>query len=285
MKKKIKTLVTVIAATVAIILPADICSLKAFAAEPATFHITYDRDSDPNGDGWYVSLWLPESDPSFDDEQAPKVMDFFYGQVKAGDLVVVNNSETSVPALDLGKTRLGNVVLSTGTEFVMIQAGSIDVFDALPGSSGSISASIANANLYDPASINFNNDVGNIVITSSEEDIVGTVGCSGTVGSLTYKLSNGNSDTLYNFKKDTLHIEYGKVQTAEENYSTEPSAAPQPTAAPAAPSQPSSGTSSNEYDQVPKTGDTNTAAWLLCAGALCMALSCVLRAKKSSRSF
>lgn len=284
MRKRIKTLVTVIAAAATVILPSGMCSLKTFAAEPATFHISYVPVDENDTEGWSVTTWLPESDPDFEDNQDVRELQFFFNEVKDGDLVVIHNSDSSAPRLDLGTTRLSNLVLDSGSDFTMIQAGIIDVFDVMPESSCSISASIVTAKLYDPALINFNNDVANIVITSSEDYIVGTIGCSGTVGSLTCNFSDGTSDTMYNFKKNTLSIDDGRVQTSDEDYSTEPSsAAPQPPAAPAAPQQPSSGTSSDEYDQVPKTGDTNTAAWLLCAGALCMALSCGLRGKKVSR--
>lgn len=274
MMKKIKSLVTVIAVAAALILPAGMCTLKASAAEPASFHIAYD----PSNGGWYVHEWKPSAGE--DDSPGPRVIQFFYNEVKDGDVVVVSNNDASAPLLNLGSVKLSNLTLMLDSDFTMIQAGGITELYTLNGSSCSITAPVTNAYIYDRNVVQFNDIVQNIIVKSDEEDFTSTIGASGTVGSFNVTLSNNTSYTLYNFKKGSLIMQEGSLLTDAEDYSKAPSAAP---AATAAPQLPSAGNPSDEYDKVPKTGDVNPVVWLFCAGAFCMALSCVLRGRKSSR--
>lgn len=275
MMKKIKTLVTVIAAAAAMILPAGVCGLRASAAEPATFHFWYDQEDHE----WYVVKWKPS--PEADEDVSRHVLQFFYNEVKDGDVVVVSNEDSDAPQLELGSVKLSNVTLLGDSAFTMIQAGSIQDFFALDGSECAITAPITNAYIYDNTLTQLNNNVQNILVTPREVKNTSTIGCAGTVGSLKVAFPNNTSYTLYNFREGTMLIRDGELMTSDEDYSSDPPASSTP--APSATSKPSSsGNSADEYDHVPKTGETNVVVWLLCAGALCMALSCVLR--KTSKS-
>ncbi len=264
--KKMKTLITMFAAAAAMILLPASTSLKASAEAPNTFYIEYDSD----GSSWYV---LTQGEDENTPDTVPKVLGFFYNEVKEGDYVVITNRNAETELLDLGSTRLGNVTITTGSAFTMVKAAGITDFYALANSSCSITAPITNAYVYDPAVANFNNDVQNLFVVATDSDFSSDIGCAGTVGTMKMTDINGNNYSLYNFTSGSFGIVNGLVSSPEGSYSLTPSSTPAQTPAPA-PSKPAS---SGEYDQVPKTGEANTAAWLLCAAALFMAASCGIR--------
>ncbi len=224
--RRIKTFVTLFAAAAALILLPGVFTLKASAAEPATFYIDYD----PDGYGWYV---LVEADMADRDNAPPKVMQAFYNTVKDGDAVVVSCYHDNAPQLDLGTARLGNVTVLQDTSFIMIKAAHIVDFFALGKSFCSISAPVTNAYIYDPAVVNFNDNVKDILVNVDSGASTSSIGCSGTVGSLKVLFTGNNSSyTLYDFKKDSLSFEDGYLQTPAYLFST----------VPVAPTQPSGGT-------------------------------------------
>lgn len=265
--KRIKALATTLAAAAAMILLPCTSALTVSAEEPTTYYIQYDSDSGE----WRYEI---NEDGSYGESGYTRELYYYYENVKDGDIVVVSNDDPSAPQLDLGTVRLSNLTILFDTAFSTIKAGSIDDFYALSRSQSSVSAPIANAHVYDPAVANFNDNVQNIIVSVSEDDFTSTVGCGGTVGCLQVNLADQTSYTLYNFRKDTLVIRDGSLQTPEECYSRTPSAAPatQPAA-----SAPSPSSSSDEYDEVPKTGEASPVMWLLCAAAICMVGSCCFR--------
>lgn len=265
--KRIKSLVTMFAAAATLVLLPCANTLTVSAEEPTTYFIQYDSD---------LNEWRYEvnGDGNYSETGYTRELYYYYENVKDGDVVVVANSNENAPQLDLGTVRLSNLTILFDTAFTMIKAGRIDDFYALSRSQSSITAPITNAHISDPAVVNFNDNVQNIFVTVTEAEPTSDVGCVGTVGCLQVSLADQTSYTLYNFQKSTLEIHDGSLQTPEEYYSRTPSAAaPQPT--------PGSGSSSNEYDSVPKTGDVSPVVWLLCAAAICMAGSYGFR--KASR--
>lgn len=208
--KKFKTFVTMLAAVTAMILLPGIFTLKASAAEPATYYIDYTPDN-----GWYVlteeddgGWYLLTEDGRKDIDNAPaKSMQYFYSKVKCGDVVVVTCYYENSPQLDLGKTRLGNVTLfANNSAFVMIKSAGIAEFHAMSDSISAISAPIINAYVYDPAVVNFNCNVKDInLIVEEGTQNSSVMGAIGTVESLKvlYK-ENNNSYTLYGFPKGTF---------------------------------------------------------------------------------
>lgn len=220
--KRIKTLVTMFAAVAALILLPGVFTLKASAAEPTTFYIDYDpdRDPDPNKYGWYV---LIEYDMEHRDDAQPKVMQYFYNAAKEGDIVVVSNYHDNAPQLDLGDVRLSNVTVLQNTSFTMIKAAYIKDFFALGKSFCSITAPVDNAYVYDPAVVNFNDNVKNILLNVDSGASTSSMGCGGTVDSLKVLFTTNNSSySLYNFKKDTFIFSEGKIETAPYLFSTVP---------------------------------------------------------------
>lgn len=214
--KRIKTFVTMFAALAAMILLPGASALKVSAAEPATYYIDYD----PDGYGWYV---LVEADMADRDNAPPKVMQFFYRDVRDGDAVVVSCYHDNAPQLDLGTARLGNVTILPDTSFIMVKAAHIVDFFALGKSFCSISAPITNAYVYDPAVVNFNDNVKDILLNVDSGASTSTLGGSGTVDSLTVYFSTNNSSySLYNFPKDTFSFKDGYINTPANLFSTVP---------------------------------------------------------------
>lgn len=214
--KKIKTFVTMLAAVAALILLPGVFTLKAAAAEPTTFYIDYD----PDGYGWYV---LVEADMANRDSAPPKVMQVFYNFAKDGDIVVVSNYHDNAPQLDLGNIRLGNVTVLQNTNFTMIKAAYIYDFFALSNSFCSISAPVNNAYVYDPAVVNFNDNVKNILVNVDSGISTSSIGCNGTVESLKVLFTTNNTSySLYDFKKDTFRFSDGVITTPPYLFSTVP---------------------------------------------------------------
>lgn len=238
--KKLKTFVTMLSAAAAMFFLPGIFTLNVSAEEPATFYISYD----PDNFGWYV---LVEADLADEDNAEQKVMQVFYNYAKDGDAVVVSCAYDGAPQLDLGTVRLSNVTILSNSSFIMIKAGHIHDFYALANSTSSISAPVTNAYVYDPAVVNFNNDVENILLNVDAAASTSSMGCTGTVGSVKVLFTyNNTSYSLYNFKKDTFFFKDGSLETSAGNFSGEPAAAtPSPT--PSATSQPAI-----SYDRIPK---------------------------------
>lgn len=238
--KKLKTFANMLAAVTAMFLLSGIFTLNVSAQEPATFYIDYD----PNGYGWYV---LVEADMADKENAQPKVMQVFYNYAKDGDAVVVSCSHDNAPQLDLGTVRLGNVTILPNSSFIMIKAAQIYDFFALANSSSSISAPVTNAYVYDPAVVNFNDNVQDILLNVDDSTSSSSMGCMGTVGSVKVLFTyNNTSYSLYNFKKDTFSFKDGRLETSAGNYSADPSPVtpapkPVPTSQPAA-----------SYDHIPK---------------------------------
>ena len=217
---KIKTFLTMFAAIAAMVLLPGAFTLKASAAERATYYIDYD----PGAKGWYV---LTEADTEDEENATPKVMQFFYNNVKSGDAVVVSCSYDGAPILDLGSTRLGNVTILPDSSFVMISSAGIADFYALAKSSSSISAPVINAYVYDPAVVNFNSNVQDILLTVDDWECSSSMGGLGTVGSLKVLFTDSNTSySLYNFKKGTFHFMDGSIRTDSSNFSASPAPSP-----------------------------------------------------------
>ncbi len=226
--KRIKTFVTMFAAAAALILLPDISTLKASAAAPTpaptTFYIDYDPDfyidEYPNQRGWYV---LVEADMEDKENAEQKLLQVYYNLVKDGDIVVVSNFHEKAPLLDLGDVRLSNVTVLQNSQFFMFEASQIEDFFALSGSACSVTAPITNAYVYDPTLTNFNGDVQNIHLNVDGGEATSTMGCGGTVGSLTVHFTQSNTSySLYDFKKDTFAFEEGYVTTNPYFFSTSP---------------------------------------------------------------
>lgn len=214
--KRIKILVTMFTAVTAMILLAGIPALKVSAEERATYNIYYD----PDGYGWTVLAGIKAE---YESEEPPKAMQFFYNNVKDGDAVVITCKHENTPLLDLGTARLGNITIMHDTPFFMIKTAGVVDFFALAKSSCAITGSVSNAYVYDPALVNFNSNVKDIILNVDEPESSTIMGCSGVVGSLKVVFTRDNSSySVYNFKKDTFLFSDGRIKTSPADFGGQP---------------------------------------------------------------
>lgn len=260
--KKIKFLAAAMAVAL-VLLPLGANTIEASAEEPTTYAVKYVEECND---------WRYLADTAdFNEELFHRELYYMYQEIQDGDIVVVyNDTADTTPALDLGDTHLSNLTVVRTAGFTIIHSGNIDEFYACQNTTASINAPyIATAYVYDDCVCNLGGNVGTLNFYVDDQ-INSSVGCSGTVDHL-YGYSTSDNHLYYdyyNFKKDTLSIGDGGFQTPEGNFSyTAPAAAPAP--APAAPSTSGSASSGSDYDDVPKTGESSLALWLLFAAALC----------------
>lgn len=173
---------------------------------------------------------------------------YMFLDLKDGDHIVV---DSNIPIKLEVNVKLDSLTI-VNCPGAVISANSINNFYALNSTVAAINGDINYAAVYDNASVNLNNNVGTIELLSNRnEDLNQTVAVLGTVNHLKASGKSYLHYEFYSFVKNTLFIDKGALKTDDANFSETPASAP--TAAPAAPS--ASGSSSNEYDAVPKTGD------------------------------
>lgn len=269
--KKTKFLASLLAvAMMLFLLPAN--AVNVSAAEPITYALQYVESADS---------WCFQSGTSvFDVNEFHSSCFYLLDHLKDGDAVVVYNpTGSNVPELNLGTVKLSNLTIVNTSSHLIVYTGGVDEFFALAGTSVSVNGNVNTASVYDDLICNFNGNVGTLNFYVDGE-INSTIGVGGTVGHL-YGYNEGESRVyydFYNFKPNTLIIIDGGFRTPEENFSRTPGTVQNPVTATPAPA-PSTGSSSSEYDDVPKTGDSFMALYLLLAAFGCAGASYCLKKK------
>ncbi len=269
--KRIKNLVALFTvAAILFMLPNS--TLTASAEEPVTFVVKYMEGE------WRFQAYS-DGTYTFDESAEDGPFENLRSIITDGSVVVIHNNATTSETLDFGDVNLSNltVTASDGAGFLVIYAKSITDFYAHAGTASSINATVTNASVYDSAVCNFNGNVGELTLYCTDEP-TSTLGCGGTLGHF-YAPSTTEDVVYYNFYNFTSNfvLSGGSFQTPDEYYSLE---APAATPAPAtpAPQQPTGGAS--DYDDVPKTGDSNLALWFL-GTAVVAAIASISLGKKS----
>lgn len=281
--KKIKNTITLLTiAAMLFLLPESSC-LKASADEPVTYVVKYL----PGENGWRY-----QDNRSVFDESGSVISWELYQLrevLKAGDTVVVYNDTENAPDLDLGSTRFANLTISSKA-FSIIHTGGVQDCFVMNNSFCAVNGDVTNAHVYENSVVNYNGNVQELQIHCGDK-ITSSVGVGGTVGHL-YAYSDSQAQTffdLYNFQAGSLLIDQeGKLTTPDWSYSKAPASQPvQPTPQPEVQQQPeaqqpaqqvpASGGNDDEYDAVPKTGESNLIVWLLCIGGLCLCGSIALK--------
>ncbi len=255
--KKIKQILTMLVAVVVFVMMSGVSSITASAAEPVTYYIKYL----PNDDQWRF-----QTGSTWSDTVQHRELYYAYQDIKDGDAVIIEGSnpgfvfEVSV--------RLSNVTFLHGSAAV-VSAKSVDECYILRDSVAAINGDISNAYVYDNARCTFNNNIGTLHVLNdparNDTLLRGTVSVGGTVNHLIGKDNIQTHYELYNFAAGTLSIVDGDVKTDASNYSSTASANTNT----ARPSTSSPASSSDEYDDVPKTGESNTVFYLLAISAIC----------------
>ena len=162
--------------------------------------------------------------------------------------------------------RLGNLTVNRTN--VVISANGIDECHVQGDSAAAISGNVTNAYVYDNAACTFNNNVTNLRLIATVENTVDTnVSVGGTVAYASTANGGGVLKEYYNFAAGSFYFDKNSgLMTDTSQYSTTgsgPAAAPQtPAQTTPAQSQNKAPASSGEYDDVPKTGESNLLVWL-----------------------
>lgn len=237
----------------------QISTLSVSAEEPKTYYLKYLASEGE----WY---WQEGSSWKNEGHRQDWYTLVTY-VLKDGDLVVVDGSEDNAKALELD-FNLSNLTIMGGSNCI-VNAKSVKDFYALANSFSIINADITNAWLFNDSFTNFNQNVSYIEIYNSNPDLADppvTFAVGGTLGHLYVHREGRTYYNAYSFTTP-VYFEDGILLVSEDYYSTTPPATTQPPAAttPAAPS------TSDEYDEVPKTGESLAFMWTFALAGLCFA--------------
>lgn len=283
MKKRIKALVSLLAAVAVFALLPGGNALTVRAAEPTTYAVQYLA-----GD---INQWRFITGSTFDATQAHMGADILPSLLKDGDSVVVyNGTDKPTKDLDLGTAKLSNLTVYQNATAVVFTGGITDCY-VLAGSSCAINGDVTNAYLYDNTTCTFNNNVLDMTLYVTDQ-AHSNISCAGTVGrfciySTTYDKKMNEFfniiDGALSLKDGTTYIPSGKYSATPTDEYTQAMTNASTPAAPESTPAPSTGTptvnAADEYDSVPKTGDSNAYLWLFCVSAVCFAGSYFLRKK------
>lgn len=288
--KNFKKMLSLLMAAALIALLPGANTLKAAAATPTTYYVRYDTDQND----WRMQIgeWL-------EDYEGRETYYLNNGDeaVKDGDILVILDNGTTEAGSELTvNAHLSN--LTVNRAHAVISTGGVDECYVLGSSYAAITGSITNAYVYDDAVCTFNSNVTNLKLISSQENDVNTdISVGGTVAYASVSNPGGVLKEYYNFTANSFYYDHASgLMTDPSRYSTTGSApAPAPaqgttaqnTTASQTATQPQSGsgTSSGEYDDVPKTGENNLLFVSLLAlsaasFAGCMALNLKRRLRK-----
>lgn len=255
--KHIKKSIIIFAAALFCMLPFFATSMTVQAEEPVTYFVKY---VDANNEWRYQTGEWKEG--GFHRE-------LYYLQqfIKDGDLIVVDDGSHELK-LEVN-VRLSNVTI-VNSPAAVITAKSFDKVYVLNNSTCAFNGDVEYAELYDAATVNFNNNVGFIDIKSERNDnLSANLSVVGTVDHIRASGKSYMHFEKYSFAANTLRVEKGILKTDKAYYSD---TAPATTPAPSTNTNTASGTTSSEYDDVPKTGDIRfNPLWLVMIAGVCLA--------------
>lgn len=266
MKKRSKAFVLSLAAAVLLILLPLSSAFTVQAEEPATFSVKYF-----SGRGWRC-----QPGAEFVDSAGDADLGYLHLYLKDGDLVIIYPGDDPNEHLDLGTAKLSNLTIHQGATAIVKTGGVKDCY-VLAGAYCAINGDVTNAYLYDSVTCNFNNNVLDMTLyidySGSQRS---SIGCLGTIGRFyVHSLVNDSYVSLfYNVKTGGSIMQDGTFCIPSDKYSPTPTEeytkAMENASAPAAPapSTPAPAAPADEYDKVPKTGDSTACLWLYLASAV-----------------
>lgn len=264
-----KRIAAVLTAVVVLVLLPELNASTVHADEPVTYAVKYVSDEL----GWRYQ----SSTSTFDDSKDSAQVDILRLNIKDGDLVVIYNDIGTTTSLDLGNVHLSNLTYAIDTQWSMVFAGSVQDCYVLGGTTGTINCDVKNAYVYDTVVFNFNQNVEELTINSGDK-VLSSIGAEGTVGHL-YAYSTTLSRALfdfYDFSAGSLYFQDG-IFNPQGSYKTVDEHNASLTTNPATGNTTAATASSDEYDDVPKTGQSNLYLWLLIASVMCFAGSRALK--------
>ncbi len=271
--KRLKALVTTLAAVALLATLPQGNTLKAEAAEAKNYAVKYCPD-EGNGE------WRYQEGSTFDDSASDRELYYLLQDLKDGDKVAVYNETSTAPALNLGNVKLGDLTICR-TAMTVVYTGGIFECHILAGSVCSVNGDIDYAYVYDVATVTFPGNITELIATAQDEAFNSNIGCNGKVWHLNAYSINAPKTfyNLYNFSKNKLVIEDGSLKTEYYYYDKTTAASPaQAQASSTTSTAPATG-SSGEYDDVPKTGENTLVFWFLATAVICLTGSLVLNRK------
>ena len=259
--KKLKKFISLVTAVAICTLLPGLGTLTVKAAEPVTYYV---KDT---SEGWRYQVGS-----SWNAEANGRELYYMNQDIKDGDLVVVEGTGMESKILEIPVALSNLTIFHANT--VVVHARSIEDCFVLKDSIAAINGDVNNAYVYNNARCTFNNNVNNLKITD-DSGLHAYVTVGGTVNHVTGSDPGQTFYELYSFAAGKLSVEDGRMKTDAAYYSTTaPADTQQPAAAPA---QTAAAASDDEYDDVPKTGDSNLIFWLLGISALGFAGSAYLK--------
>lgn len=235
-----KKLFSLFAVVMMAVMSLNLNTLTVAAAEPTTYYVKYDAERG----------WIYQQNTEWNEYITAREIYYMTLDIKDGDcLIVEGSSDCTEITLNVSLSNL--TVLANQT--CKITANGITDCYLLTGATANITSDVTNAYLYDYVTCNFFKNCDNLKITYTNRDSI-AVNVVGTCKDFLLYEEAYNRETIhvYNFTK-SLSYNDGYLRNKESEYSTTPSAST-PAAKPA-PSAPVA--DDNEYDDVPKTGETN----------------------------
>lgn len=272
--KKIKALISLLAVAALLATVPNCTALTAKADSATTYAVKY-----VGGD---VDSWRYQVASTYEDGKDSLSASYLPDRIKAGDHVVVYaGANTSSDSLDLGSATLGSLTIYNGA-LAVVKTGGVTNAYVLAGSTAAITGDVANAYLYDSTTCTFNSNVNELVLYSGAE-ATSNISCGGTVE---HFLRCATDNTLYcqfyHIAKGQMKLVNGSYQVPDWAYDTTGQYASNK-------NQNTTNTTTNtenkndanEYDDVPKTGDSFAVVWLLGASVLCFAASEYFKRKEA----
>lgn len=295
--KRLKTIVSLLAAAAMLLLMPNTDLPQVSAAEPVTYSLKYVEAN--NEWRYHVGPW---------DDNNPGHRELYYlkESIKDGDIIVVEGGDQGL-TLEL-PVNLSNITFNH-SHLAVITAKSVENVYVLRDSVAAINGDVKNAHVYDNAVVNFNDNVTNLYIT---KEICGqqTIVVVGTVDYVKTGDAEKVYNEMYNFQANSFRQEEGILKTDASKYSTvpvptapvvpgDPSATlpvvptvpmdptvtvpivptvPETPVAPVVPVTPAD----SLYDDVPKTGEPLALPGLLVMGAgICFGGAYLLKRKSA----
>ncbi len=282
--KKFKKFVSLLAAAAILAIAPGANALKAEAANPTTFYVKYDDSKNE---------WRMQVHEWKNDYEGRELYYLNEGdeKVKDGDiLIVLSNEEDETGSEEIHvNARLSN--LTVNRAHAVVKANGIDECYVFGDSYAAVTGNITDAYVYDNASCTFHSNVRNLhLISTQSNEVESNVTVGGTVTYASLANEGGVFKEYYNFLAGTFHHDFASgLMTATYHYSNDPNtnaySAPEvpassvPTPAGSVASTQGSTSSSNEYDDVPKTGESNVGVWLFVISVACYAGSLFMTRK------
>ena len=254
---------------------------------------------DVNAESVTYSVGFDDSDYKFqigypwDEDAQHRELYYLEQDIKDGDKIVIYPSASGVK-LNLN-ARLADVTVNQATD-VVVTAKGYDAVYFLTGSTGAANGTVSKGVAYGGTKVNFNGSVGTGIVYEEsslnfqgnverleiygEDQPKANVEVAGTVNTLVVQGGSHVDYLIQNIHEGKMKMEDGHLRTSSKYFNARFDGSEaetmseftknQAAAAPATPAAPAAGNgnTSNDYDAVPKTGDTTNAfAWLMAAVA------------------